>query len=722
MTEVEVAVKKTPSVQQIYGRKSTRSKSPKKSRARSPYKRDASPKRPWIPAPGRSSLRDSRGDLKWDESGMGDGPQNKTKKAPSAKQATGQKVQSTASETQIFELLDQVIQLKEKLGEKTTLLAKEQELNKTLSEEIVNLAVSNKADATGVEIPAVEDDVYTEVQSDVHQREEIPPIREVVELEPRVTEMYSTFPRESSSSLERTSLQKLLVQAELDLKTLDFTNPAAVDRFMLLSRDIRVKMNVLKEANFDVQRLEEQRDAVVERLVKTDSETAIIKSELKYKDQDLAGLRVDTEIEREKAERLQAKVEHMEQVKAKIQRELFSREGDLNRAQARERSIKKQLLETQTLLDAERATNGKVRLDQEKQALKRACRHHKTKAEMLQLKNDELNIDLKRSQHELSAWKERSIRNTVDAEESSLNHKRNERGKNKSKSNEKKPVKRVSFSDLEFKTEKISALTTDNEIKEETIAKQAREISTMKITIAEMKSQIQDMNYRKARELDLAREDAMGSMAALKDLPEELRIAHRRLDESLGEIRALEEANSDLKFQLDRSQKQLILTEQNESEMKIYHNKLSAAEIRLDEVQKALEETTEELDIARSETQQWRVRADERQQSINALERQIEAANAESRRTLIAEREKYEIKERSLQTKYSDMELELTRQKGELRAVKSQRDELESRSEHVMSDLRERLDHSEATNRSMQSYVNFLKTSYTSTFGDALDE
>ncbi|CBY33873.1 unnamed protein product [Oikopleura dioica] len=322
---------------------------------------------------------------------------------------------------------------------------------------------------------------------------------------------------------------------------------------------------------------------------------------------------------------------------------------------------------------------------------------------MLQLKNDELNIDLKRSQHELSAWKERSIRNTVDAEESSLNHKRNER-------------------DLEFKTEKISALTTDNEIKEETIAKQAREISTMKITIAEMKSQIQDMNYRKDRELDLAREDAMGSMAALKDLPEELRIAHRRLDESLGEIRALEEANSDLKFQLDRSQKQLILTEQNESEMKIYHNKLSAAEIRLDEVQKALEETTEELDIARSETQQWRVRADERQQSINALERQIEAANAESRRTLIAEREKYEIKERSLQTKYSDMELELTRQKGELRAVKSQRDELESRSEHVMSDLRERLDHSEATNRSMQSYVNFLKTSYTSTFGDALDE
>ena len=40
------------------------------------------------------------------------------------------------------------------------------------------MAASNKADATGVEVPAVEDDVYTEVQSDVHQREEIPPIKE----------------------------------------------------------------------------------------------------------------------------------------------------------------------------------------------------------------------------------------------------------------------------------------------------------------------------------------------------------------------------------------------------------------------------------------------------------------------------------------------------------------------------------------------------------------
>ena len=54
-------------------------------------------------------------------------------------------------------------------------------------------------------------------------------------------------------------------------------------------------------------------------------------------------------------------------------------------------------------------------------------------------------------------------------------------------------------------------------------------------------------------------------------------------------------------------------------------------------------------------------------------------------------------------------------------AVKRQKDESERRLETQANDLRDRLDHSEATNRSMQSYVNFLKNSYQTTFGDDLE-
>ena len=93
--------------------------------------------------------------------------------------------------------------------------------------------------------------------------------------------------------------------------------------------------------------------------------------------------------------------------------------------------------------------------------------------------------------------------------------------------------------------------------------------------------------------------------------------SYLRLDEALGDIRRLEERNADLQFQLDRSQRDLAASQQGETEIKIYNNKLTAAEIRLDEVQRALDDTQNDLDQARNESNNWRLRADERQQTIS---------------------------------------------------------------------------------------------------------
>merc|ERR1712043_89593 len=105
-----------------------------------------------------------------------------------------------------------------------------------------------------------------------------------------------------------------------------------------------------------------------------------------------------------------------ESVKAKIQRELFAREGELNRSQARERVAQKEIAELRADLDYEKSQNGKAKLDLEKQALKKACKHHKHKAESFAIQLDESKIDCKRLRAELDAWKERSRRN-IDAVE-----------------------------------------------------------------------------------------------------------------------------------------------------------------------------------------------------------------------------------------------------------------------------------------------------------------
>ena len=72
--------------------------------------------------------------------------------------------------------------------------------------------------------------------------------------------------------------------------------------------------------------------------------------------------------------------------------------------------------------------NGKSKLDMEKQALKRACRHHKTKAEALKLQNEELSLDLNRTATELDAWRERTRRNNDEADDNLATLKESERG------------------------------------------------------------------------------------------------------------------------------------------------------------------------------------------------------------------------------------------------------------------------------------------------------
>jgi len=682
-TPVHVYVRKTP------GRDKTRNKT----RSKSPNKKSPE-RRPWIPAPAKTSLRDRKGDLKWDEGALDvcvaerDVSPKRLKKSKKGKD----NVDTLAEyENNISSLLQQVESLKGELGESNKQLDQERELNQSLSQEIVKRASEEEQPEEVAKTIEREDDEYTEIAS-------VKPDQVEQVNQPVVTNMVYSDPVVESG---RDTLQKLLIQAELDLQTLDFKDPVAVDSFTRLSKDIRIRLATLKRTNFDVSRLEQQRDAVIDKLAKTDSECAIVKNALYGREADINDLQIDTELEREKVVRLTNKVQHLEAVKARIQRELYSKEGELNRTQARERVTKKELIQMRAELDAERAMNGKAKLDMEKQALKRACRHHKNKAESLKLHNDELTLDLNRTQSELCAWKERTRRNDQEADANISNLKESER-------------------DLQYKQHQIVSQQHELEEKNDMINQQARELGTLKVNLADAKAQIQEISASRDREIENAREDAFGSMKALRDLPHELRQAHQRLDEALGEIRTLEEKNSDLSFQLERSTKQLNASQTNENEIKIYNNKLTAAEIRLDEVQRALDETNDELDAARAESNNWRLRADERQQTIAALERQIESLTVESRRGLLSEKEKFDIKERSLHNKISDIELELTRSRGEISAVKRQREESERRLASDNGDLRDRLEHSEATNRSMQSYVNFLKSSYQSTFGDDL--
>ena len=60
------------------------------------------------------------------------------------------------------------------------------------------------------------------------------------------------------------------------------------------------------------------------------------------------------------------------------------------------------------------------------------------------------------------------------------------------------------------------------------ITRQAREMGTLKVALADAKGHAQEVVMSRDRDIEDAREDALGSMKALRDLPQELRQAHQR--------------------------------------------------------------------------------------------------------------------------------------------------------------------------------------------------
>ena len=76
------------------------------------------------------------------------------------------------------------------------------------------------------------------------------------------------------------------------------------------------------------------------------------------------------------------------------------------------------------------------------------------------------------------------------------------------------------------------------------------------------------------------------------------------------------------------------------------------------------------------------------------------------------------VQERTSQSRILDLESQLSALRAENARVKREREEAERKFNSRLYDLKDRLEQSHSTNRSMQNYVQFLKSSYANVFGD----
>lgn len=116
---------------------------------------------------------------------------------------------------------------------------------------------------------------------------------------------------------------------------------------------------------------------------------------------------------------------------------------------------------------------------------------------------------------------------------------------------------------------------------------------------------------------------------------------------------------------------------------------------------------------------QLTIRLEEKNSETGNLSRQLESSLNDVRRLTETTKDKVAQKERSSQSRILDLESQLSAMRAENARIKRERDESERKFNSRLYDLKDRLEQSHSTNRSMQNYVQFLKSSYANVFGDS---
>ncbi|XP_074525996.1 outer dense fiber protein 2-like [Halichoeres trimaculatus] len=250
-------------------------------------------------------------------------------------------------------------------------------------------------------------------------------------------------------------------------------------------------------------------------------------------------------------------------------------------------------------------------------------------------------------------------------------------------------------------------------LKLEVTQKEAREVKT---SLEREKEQLRRELLTRLRDLETLPDSLRRTEQQLRDAQQEAATHERRNTEhnaALAEVRhkveqqgaqletfqqrnlLLQEENNVLKEKIHNLERQLEnLTEEN----KDMSQSLSSKDATIRSVQQQLEEKTLECGVV---SRQLRQTLDDAQKQVD-----------ENMQRVLA-------KERTSQSKALELQSQLSRAKSEQSQLQRSKEEMESRFKTQLQNMKERLEQSDSTNRTLQNYVQFLKTSYGNVFGDS---
>ncbi|XP_039634983.1 outer dense fiber protein 2 isoform X1 [Perca fluviatilis] len=523
----------------------------------------------------------------------------------------------------------------------------------------------------------------------------------------------------------------------------------------------------------------EQKDALLKRLVDTEAENAHLVVKLQEKEREINQLSKVIDTEKANAKSTADLSKSLESTRAHLQGQLRNKEAENNRLTVQIKNLERAA--NQQKAEMEHLTAQLVRLRQQasagREAMKRATRAQKQRAERSEDTAGQLSVQLldmeKQVIDALSAaetWQSRHAQEVKDKskleiELSLLNSRIAELTEQLQSTGNKGRAEREALLDHlhGLTTESTAAKLENQSLKatasavEEKLALSQSELQQVKTSIqqyeslldsykiqvgktraealeyhaqlAQAEQEAQAVRGELEQEVEEVRRELLGRLVELESLPEALRRSELQLQEaqdreSSQDRRSMELSTTltDLRMKVETQGSQVELLRQNN---KVLLEEKRQLQQQVESMERKLEEASSQnsdllVVIAKREDtiHSNQLRLEEKTRECSLLSRKLEEALGDARQQMSETRGLAATKERSTQSKILDLETQLSRTTSEINQLRHSKEEVERRYHGRLQDVKDRLEQSDSTNRSLQNYVQFLKASYANVFGD----
>ncbi|XP_030641341.1 outer dense fiber protein 2b [Chanos chanos] len=571
--------------------------------------------------------------------------------------------------------------------------------------------------------------------------------------------------------------------SKADSSTLGRHHEVLVQKLEAFDNTNRTLRQLLREQHgreTDALRRSDEREVLLRKLADSEAEKRRLEAKLSNKAKEASELAVNLESEKDQAQTVGELSKALESTHVHLQRQLQNKEAENNRLgtqiERMEGTLQRQQQEIQSLLEQMRELKGRCEMDRETQ--KQATHTHKQRAQQSQETATQLSAQLLEKETQLSEAlltaenlrqrhaKQVKEKNQLELEITTLNNRLTEMSDELRGAEEKARAEREGLLD---RVHRLTSETTSTRLEnqrlqttlsatEERLALSHSEIQQLKKSVKDFenlvegyKSQLHktrleseeyclrlEMSEKETRSLqtelereaEQVRKQLLGRVKELENLPETLKRAEEQLAKAREQNHLLERRNaeqsrilSELRLQVEEQgskvetlqEKNLLVLEEN----KQLKCSMESTERKLEDTNAQNRDLLQVIAKREEMIHNTQLRLEEKSRECDRLTRQVDKAREEAQRQVEESLDRAFSKERSTQSKALDLETQLNLAKMELNQLKRNKEDMERRFQTKLQDMKNKLEQSDSSNRSLQNYVHYLKASYANVFGDS---